>query len=96
MQLHFTGRNLEVTPALKTYTEDKFKRLEKRDETVTNVNVVFHLENVTHIAEATLHVNGAEIHASAKASDMYVAIDELIDKLVAQTTKLKEKNSERR
>lgn len=95
MQLHFTGRNLEITPALKSFATEKFQKIEKRDSSITNVNVIFQVENVTHIAEATLHLNGAEIHASAKAEDMYSAIDTLVDKLVGQITKHKEKAGHR-
>ena len=91
MQLHFTGRNIDLTPALKTFAAEKFERVQRRDASITHVNVTFHVENVTHIAEANLHLDGAEIHASAKAEDMYSAIDELVDKLVSQITKHKEK-----
>ncbi len=96
MQLHFTGRNLEITPALKTFTQEKFERVERRDAAIQNVNVVFVVENLTHTAEATLHLSGTEIHASAKAADMYSAIDELVDKLLGQITKHKEKHSNHR
>jgi putative sigma-54 modulation protein len=91
MQLHFTGRNVEVTPALKTFTTEKLERLKKRAANITNINVTFHIENVTHIAEANLHVDGIELHASANGSDMYSAIDMLVDKLLTQLTKHKEK-----
>lgn len=46
---------------------------------------------VTHTSDATLHVNGGEIHASAEGQDMYAAIDGLIDKLARQLTKHKDK-----
>ncbi len=95
MQIHFTGRNIEVTPALKTFTEEKMTRLSHRN-TLSKINVVFHVENVTHIAEATIHLNGSDIHASAKADDMYAAIDMLVDKLAGQITKHKEKHSDHR
>lgn len=96
MQLHFTGRNIEVTPALKTFTTEKFQRLERRHANLGNINVVFHVENVSHIAEATVHMDGIELHASAKNSDMYSAIDELVDKLITQITKHKEKLTDHR
>ncbi len=49
------------------------------------------VEKVTQIADANLHVNGGEIHASAEGQDMYVAVDGLIDKLARQLTKHKDK-----
>ena len=49
------------------------------------------VEKVTQTSDATLHVNGGEIHASAEGQDMYAAIDGLIDKLARQLTKHKDK-----
>ena len=91
MQLHFVGKNIDVTEALKTFTTEKFQTLEKRYNHITNVHVVFHVENITHIAEATVHANGVEIHASAKEDDMYKAVEALVEKLLGQITKHKEK-----
>jgi len=93
MQLHFTGRNIDVTPALKKFATEKMDKLERLNSAIHSINITFHVENVTHTAEATAHLDGAEIHASAKAADMYIAIDELIDKLVSQIKKHKEKHS---
>jgi putative sigma-54 modulation protein len=93
MELHFTGRHIEVTPALKTFTADKFKPLEKRAHNITHIYVVFHVDNLTHTAEATVHISGTEIHATAKDADMYKAIGLLADKLLTQITKQKEKST---
>lgn len=49
------------------------------------------MEKVQKIAEATVHLNGGELHATAEADDMYAAIDLLIDKLTRQLNKHKEK-----
>jgi len=92
MQLHFTGRNVEVTPALKTFTTEKFERVQRRHQPITDINIIFNIENDTHTAEANLHLDGIRIHASAQAKDMYSAIDELADKLMTQITKHKEKH----
>lgn len=92
MQIHFTGRNLEVTPAIKSYTTEKFEKLERRAD-IQHMKVTFHLEKTNHIAEATFQFNGHNVHAEATASNLYAAIDDLIDKLLAQVTKLKEKSS---
>lgn len=92
MKLDLVGRDgLELTPAMKTYTEEKFKSLEKRFDHIERIHISFHLEKNQHGAEATFHWQGNEIHNQAFADDMYLAIDELIDKLLAQMTKLKEK-----
>ena len=91
MQVNLTGRNLEVTAALKSFTLEKMQKIEHREHKIPRVDVILHLENADHVAEANLHFLGSDIHATAKASDMYNAIDLLVDKLVAQITKHKDK-----
>jgi putative sigma-54 modulation protein len=94
MQIHFTGRNIDVTPAIKTFTEEKMAHLADR-QNISKINVTLHVENVTHIAEATAHFSGTDLHASAKADNMYAAIEMLADKLTAQVNKHKEKLTDR-
>lgn len=91
MQYHFVGKNIEVTNALKEFTTKKFQSIEKHYDKISDIHVVFHVEHSAQTAEATLHLNGAEIHAAAKANDMYEAIDGLVNKLLSQIVKRKEK-----
>lgn len=91
MQVQFIGKNIEVTDALKSFTTDKMKSLEKRFAHISIVNIVFNVEHKSHIVEANIHIDSAEIHAHAEAHDMYAAIDTLMDKLLGQLTKHKEK-----
>lgn len=91
MQLQFVGKNIEVTPALKSHATDKFNTLEKRFSPISHVNIVFYVENESQVVEATLHYNGLEIHATAKDNDMYRSIDLLVAKLLGQMTRHKEK-----
>ena len=92
MQLNLTGKNLKITPAIKTHTEDKFDHLHKRYSQINSIHVILHIENIDHYAEATVHFHGSELHASAKASDMYLAIDALVENLSGQMHKQKEKS----
>jgi putative sigma-54 modulation protein len=91
MQLHFVGKNIDVTPALKEITTQKLQTLEKHFHHINKINIVFEVDHVTQIAEATVFMNGAEIHAAAKDVDLYKAIDMLVAKLTGQITKHKEK-----
>lgn len=91
MQINITGHRLEVTPSLRTFTEEKFDRLERHFDKITTVNVVFDVEKLRQIAEATILVAKGEIHASAESEDMYATIDLLVDKLNRQLMKHKEK-----
>lgn len=96
MQINITGHNVQLTPALRGYAEEKLERLKKRGDSITSINVILDVEKIQQIAKATIHVSGADIHAQSESGDMYSAIDLLIDKLDHQITKHKEKMKERR
>lgn len=91
MQINITGHRLDVTPALRAFTEEKFVKLERHFDHITAINVTFDIEKLRQIAEATILVAKGELHASSEAEDMYSAIDLLIDKLDRQLIKHKEK-----
>ncbi|PUW46009.1 ribosome hibernation promoting factor [Cronobacter sakazakii] len=91
MQLNITGQNVEMTEALREFVNTKFAKLEQYFERINQVYIVLKVEKVTQVADATLHVNGGELHASSEGQDMYAAIDGLIDKLARQLTKHKDK-----
>lgn len=92
MQINITGHHIDVTPALRAFTEEKFDKLERHFDHITSINVVLNVEKLRQIAEATVHVAKGELHASAESEDLYTAIDTLIDKLERQLSKHKEKN----
>ncbi|ACY83343.1 ribosome hibernation promoting factor [Edwardsiella piscicida] len=91
MQLNITGHHLEITDAIRQFVSEKFAKLEQYFDRINQVNVTLSIEKVDHIAEATVFINGGELHASAQQEDMYAAIDILIDKLARQLNKHKDK-----
>lgn len=91
MQINITGHHLDVTPALRTYVHEKFERLQRHFDHITNSHVILSVEKDRQKAEATLHVNRANLFAEVEHEDMYAAIDMLIDKLDRQLKKHKEK-----
>jgi putative sigma-54 modulation protein len=94
MQLNITGHHVELTDALRTYVNDKFQRIERHFENVIHVHVILSVEKLEQKAEATMQVNGAKLHAEDTHSDLYAAIDGLIDKLDRQVLRHKEKSKE--
>ncbi|MGB2078319.1 MAG: ribosome hibernation promoting factor, partial [Vibrio sp.] len=91
MQINITGQHVDLTDSMQEYVTTKFQKLERFFEHINNTHVVLKVEKLQQIAEATLHVNGGEIHASAEDERMYAAIDSLVDKLARQLNKHKEK-----
>lgn len=91
MQINIKGHHVDLTDSMQDYVRSKFQKLERFFEHITNVHVVLRVEKVHHIAEATLHVSQGDIHATSEEENMYAAIDGLVDKLVRQLNKHKEK-----
>ncbi len=91
MQITVTGHHIEITDSLKSYVENKFERLERHFENITNIHVILSVEKERQKAEATIHVNRGKIFADNEQEDMYAAIDVLTDKLDRQIKKHKEK-----
>ncbi|GLO59783.1 ribosomal subunit interface protein [Vibrio sp. MACH09] len=91
MQINIKGHHVDLTDSMQDYVHTKFQKLERFFEHINNVHVVLRVEKVNQIAEATLHVNHGDIHATANDENMYAAIDSLVDKLVRQLNKHKEK-----
>jgi putative sigma-54 modulation protein len=91
MQLNLTGHHVEITDALRKYVDEKFERVQRHFDKVTNTHVILSVDNVRHKAEATVNMSGNNIFAEHIEEDMYAAIDGLIDKLDRQVKKHKEK-----
>ncbi len=91
MQIDLTGHHVELTDPLRNYVNEKFERLERHFDHVTDVHVILSVEKLRHTAEATIHLSGGKLFADSTDEDMYAAIDSLTDKLDRQIKKHKEK-----
>ena len=91
MQLAFTGRNLEITDALRRYAEEKIVRLQKFVDQITSAHVILSIEKHRQIAEVTLRVRELTIRGEESSDDLYCAIDVVVDKIERQIVRYKEK-----
>jgi len=92
MQLTVSGHHIDITDALRQHVSDKFQKLQRHIDHITNIEVTLTVEKQIHKAEANLHISGANIFASSESNDMYSGIDNLADKLDRQIIKHKEKH----
>ena len=95
MQVNISGHHIDLTDFLREYVHKKLAKLEAHNDHITNVQVTLKVEKSRHYAEATLHISGANMAASAEHENMYAAIDLLIDKMDRQLLKHKEKQQNR-
>jgi putative sigma-54 modulation protein len=91
MQINLSGHHVEITEALRENVNTKMAKLSRHFDHINNVNIVLTIEKLNQIAEASIHVSGTDIHAKAENADMYVSIDNLVDKLDRQILKYKGK-----
>ena len=96
MQIQITGRNIEVTDALKTFIENKFSKLSRHSESILKLEIVLSVQKELHSAEAKVAMPGIDIVAEQSDKDMYAAIDILLDKTDQQILKHKEKITAKR
>ncbi len=91
MQITIIGKNMEITPAIKQYAEEKLVKMHKYLESISDAHVNLSLQKYFHIAEITLHADGITIRAEERSSDMYSSLDLVMDKIERQLRKYKEK-----
>lgn len=86
MKFIIVGRNIEVTPGLKTAVEDKIGRLEKYFNPDTEVHVTLSVEKDRQKIEVTIPVKGSIIRSEQVSNDMYVSID-LVQEIIERQLK---------
>lgn len=96
MNLNLTGRHMEITPAIREHVIGKLDKVKRHFDNVIDVNVILSVEKLQQKAEATLNISGKTLFAESEDSNLYVAIDNLIDSLDRQVLKHKEKFEARR
>ena len=96
MNIHLTGRHLEITPAIREYATSKIGKIKRHFDNVIDVNITLAVDKLRQKAEATIHLSGKDVFVECEDDNLYAAIDALVDKLDRQVMKHKEKISARR
>ncbi len=91
MNLNMTGHHLEITPSIRDYVSSKMTRINRHFDHVIDVSMILSVEKLRQKIEANVHLAGKDIFVESEDSDMYAAIDLLVDKLDRQIVKHKEK-----
>lgn len=89
MKINFTGKNMDVTEALRNVTEKKMSKLDKYFQKDIEGNVTFSSEKNRKIIEVTINLPGTIIRAEEFSDDMYASIDRAVDVLERQMRKHK-------
>ena len=95
MKFRITGRKIDVTEGLKDKVTKKLSKLDKFFNEDSDADVRLIAEKNRHTVEVTIYQKGFIFRAEETNSDMYVAIDKIIDVLERQIRKNKTKISKR-
>ncbi len=96
MKITVTGRNVDVTPALKQYAEDKVGKFEKYLLKITEATVTFSIQKHFHKVDVLIRANGTVLQAEGVTEELYASIDEATSKLDKQVRRFKDKQSSHR
>lgn len=86
MKFVIVGKNIEVTPGLRSAVEDKIGKLEKYFTSEAEAHVTLSVEKERQKIEVTIPVKGSIIRSEQVSNDMYVSID-LVEEIIERQLK---------
>ncbi|MCQ2491877.1 MAG: ribosome-associated translation inhibitor RaiA [Lachnospiraceae bacterium] len=91
MRFIISGKNIEVTNALREAVESKLSKLQKFFTEDTEVHVTLSVERNRQKIEVTIPMKGQVIRAEQDSTDMYVSVDLVVDIIERQIRRYKTK-----
>ena len=97
MKFEYTGRHVEVTPAIRRHVEEHFSKLDQIfDDSTASAHIIIEVEKNRHMGEVLLHWREHTLTARDVNADMYQALSRAISKIEKQAVKLKKKIIDRK
>ncbi len=98
MKFEYTGRHVEVSPAIRRHVEDHFKKLDHifNGDSTLNTHVVIDVEKNRQIGEIIVNWREHTLTAKDTNADMYMALTRAMAKIEKQAVKLKKKIIDKR
>jgi putative sigma-54 modulation protein len=92
MIFEYTGRHIDVTPALRTHTEEHFSRINHLfNGQATKAHIILEVEKGRHRSEIIVNWRNDVLTATTSLADMYQSLSQSIDKIEKQALKIKNK-----
>jgi len=92
MQVHITGRHVDITDAVREHIYDKVQRSLGSFTRVHDVEMVLEVQKRTHMAEVVVkgkdHIH---LEAEEESDNLYKSIDQAIEKVERQLRKSRDK-----
>jgi len=91
MYVDFTGRQVEISPDLRQYTEERLKKIVRMLGDEFGVHVILTAEKHRRVADLTLKYRHNTVVGVEETNDIRLSINGAIDKLARQALKLNER-----
>jgi putative sigma-54 modulation protein len=91
MQMHITGRHVEITDDIRSYVEKRVKKIEGVFNRIIDLQVVIELEKSRYFTEIMVATKKAMFHAQGETHDVFSSLDSGMDKLDRQIRRYKER-----
>ena len=101
MQIDIKGRNVPVTPQMRTHVERRLGKVSRQVSDLARLEVeVFKEPNPRvadcHVAEATLYLKGVTLRARDASPDMLHSLNLMVDEIARQVKRHRDKLRRRR
>ncbi len=96
MHIDFTGRQVEISPDLRRYTQGRLKKLARLLGEQFGLHVILTAEKHRRIAEFTLKFRDRTLVGIEETSDLRTSINGAVDKLARQSVRLLERRRTRK
>ena len=92
MKFEYTGRHLEVTPAIRAHVEEQFEKIDHLFEKEDNyAHVIIEVERGLHRSEIVVKWRNQVLTANSTEEDMYLSLSQSISKIEKQALRIKNK-----
>lgn len=86
-----TGRGVHVTQPLKDYTTEKLSKIERFNLRIVDAFVTLDIQRINCRVDIVLKIDNLLVKSHADTNDMYVSIDQAVDKIESQLRKYHER-----
>jgi len=91
MQPNVRGIGVQISEDLYKFIKEKIEKLNKYLRKILYIDIIIKFVRKKYFTEINTSVDGLIIHAEAEGNDPYISVERVIDKVVKQAKRYKEK-----
>jgi ribosomal subunit interface protein len=84
MKIAITARHFDLSPALKDFVQEKITKFDRYLNDIIDGEIILTRESGFDIAEGKIHLSHTVFMAKGRSNDMYLAVSEMVSRLLKQ------------